>query len=190
MEKLLFVLRKKISFPCRTLVSHDYDLFLREFTVIKKIQLSECEILSLCSEMCWSQESKGVQKIHFVVSVWNLFEAAECNLNRAAFIDLGFSSLEWRRVCEKRWRSMYWQRTVWFVIKSIRRNGRKEKGARGFMDVVKKDMKLVGVRRGCRAEGLMEAGDSLWSPLKGTAQRRNFSKNLMCWFWKIAKINN
>lgn len=28
--------RKKISFPCRTLVSHDYDLFLREFTVIKK----------------------------------------------------------------------------------------------------------------------------------------------------------
>lgn len=90
-------------------------------------------------------------------------------------------------VCENRWRSMYWQRTVWFVIKSVRRNGRKEKGESGFMDVVKKDMKLVGVRRGCRAECLMEAGDSLWSPLKGKAQRRNFSKNLRRWFWKIAK---
>lgn len=137
--------------------------------------------------MRWSQESKRVQKIHFVVSVWNVCEAAECNLNRAAFIDLGFSSLEWRCVCEKRWRSIYWQRKVWFVMKSIRRNGRKEKGERGFMDVVKKDMKLVGVRRGCRAEGLMKAGDSLWSPQKGTAHRRNFRKNLRCWFWKIAK---
>lgn len=141
----------------------------------------------VCAVKCVDLRSqKRVQKINFVVSVWNLCEAAECNLNRAAFIDLGFSSLQWQCV---------WKEVKKHVLaeKSVichEEYQEKEKGERGIMDVVKKDMTLVGVRRGCRAEGLMEAGDSLWSPLKRTAQRRNFSKNLRCWFWKISKINN
>lgn len=37
-----------------------------------------------------------------------------------------------------------------------------------FTNVVKEDMKLVGVEgRGCRGDGWMEAGDWLWPPRVG-----------------------
>ena len=52
--------------------------------------------------------------------------------------------------------------------------GRRSRGRpkRRFMDAVKEDMSLVGVREEDAEDSQMEADDLLWQPLKGKAERK------------------